>query len=63
MIVIDQSGAVEWASMQTPVLSGYDDIVVAAARNWRYQPARVNGAPVKFRKQIQIEVVPERAVR
>jgi len=59
-IVIDQNGAVESATMQTPVLSGYDDIVVAAARNWRYQPARVNGQPVKFRKSIRITVVPER---
>jgi outer membrane biosynthesis protein TonB len=47
--------------MQTPVLSGYDNIVVEAARNWRYQPARLNGQPVKFRKSIRITVVPERA--
>jgi TonB family protein len=60
-IVIDQNGSVESAAMQTPILSGYDDIVVAAARNWRYQPARVNGQPVKFRKQIRITVVPDRA--
>jgi TonB family protein len=59
-IVIDQNGAVESATMQTPVLSGYDSIVVAAARNWRYRPARVNGQPVKFRKSIRITVVPER---
>jgi len=59
-IVIDENGAVESATMQTPVLSGYDNIVVAAARNWRYQPARVNGQPVKFRKSIRITVVPER---
>jgi TonB family protein len=59
-IVIDQNGSVESATMQTPVLSGYDDIVVQATRNWRYQPAKVNGQPVKFRKSIRITVVPER---
>jgi TonB family protein len=59
-IIIDQNGSVESASMQTPVLSGYDAIVVSAARNWRYQPARMNGQPVKFRKSIKITVVPER---
>jgi TonB family protein len=59
-IVIDQNGSVESATMQMPVLSGYDSIVVAAARNWRYQPAKVNGQPVKFRKSIRITVVPER---
>ena len=59
-IVIDQTGAVESASMQTPVLSGYDAMVMQAARSWRYQPARVNGQPVKFRKSIRITVVPDR---
>jgi TonB family protein len=59
-IVIDQNGDVESATMQTPVLSGYDDIVISAARNWRYEPAKVNGRPVKFRKSIRITVVPER---
>ena len=59
-IVIDQTGSVESASMQTPVLSGYDAMVVQAARQWRYQPARVNGQPVKFRKSIRITVVPDR---
>jgi TonB family protein len=58
-IVIDQNGAVESATMQTPVLSGYDDIVLNAARKWRYEPARMNGQPVKFRKAIRITVVPE----
>jgi TonB family protein len=60
-VVIDQNGSVESATMQTPVLSGYDAVVVAAARNWRYQPARMNGQPVKFRKSIRITVVPDRA--
>ena len=59
-IVIDQNGNVESATMQTPVLSGYDNIVVSAARNWKYRPARVNGQPVKSRKSIRITVVPER---
>ena len=59
-VIIDQNGSVESASMQTPVLSGYDAIVVSAARNWRYQPARINGQPVKFRKSIKITVVPDR---
>ena len=59
-VIIDTNGSVESASMQTPVLSGYDSIVVSAARNWKYQPAKINGQPVKFRKSIKITVVPER---
>ena len=46
--------------MQAPMLAGYDDLVISAARNWKYTPARVNGQPVKFRKSIRITVVPER---
>ena len=32
----------------------YDPLLMAAARGWKYQPATVNGVPVKFRKLVQI---------
>jgi hypothetical protein len=32
----------------------YDSLVIAAAREWRYQPAMIHNVPVKFRKRIQI---------
>ena len=60
-VVIDQNGLVESAQMQSPLLSGYDDMVISAARNWKYQPAKLNGQPVKFRKSIRITVIPDRA--
>jgi hypothetical protein len=34
----------------------YDQILMAAAREWRYQPARLDGVPVKYRKSVQIAV-------
>jgi TonB family protein len=57
-LVIDESGLVETAVMVAPVTSAYDRLAVAAARNWRYNPATVNGTPVKFRKIVQISIKP-----
>ena len=34
----------------------FDSQLLSAARDWRYQPATLNGRPVKFRKMIQITV-------
>ena len=55
-VVIDESGAVESAVMTTSVTQGYDAMVLAATKAWRYRPATVNGAPVKFRKTVQITI-------
>lgn len=55
-VVIDETGAVESAIMTLPVTNRYDSMVLAAARTWRYQPATVNGVPVKFRKTVQIVI-------
>jgi len=55
-LVIDESGAVESAVMSASVTPAYDQMVIAAARNWRYKPATQNGVPVKFRKTVQITI-------
>jgi TonB family protein len=57
-VIIDETGAVQSAVMNVSVTSSYDKLAVAAARTWRYTPATVNGAPVKFRKVVQITVKP-----
>ena len=57
-VVIDETGAVESATMREPINPTYDRQVLQAVRNWHYKPATVNGAPVKFRKMIQIAVKP-----
>jgi hypothetical protein len=53
-ILIDETGAVETATMSVPVTPLYDRLVLAAARKWQYRAASVNGVPVKFRKTVQI---------
>jgi TonB family protein len=55
-LVIDESGAVESATMTGSVTPAYDQMVIAATKNWRYRPATQNGVPVKFRKTVQITI-------
>ncbi|HXW07014.1 MAG TPA: energy transducer TonB [Vicinamibacterales bacterium] len=55
-IVIDELGRVTQANIRLSIHPMYDTQLLAAARDWRYQPARLNNRPVKFRKVIQISV-------
>jgi len=57
-VLIDTGGAVETAALLDPVHPQYDQIAVAAARKWRYQPAMVDGVPVRFAKRVQITLTP-----
>jgi tetratricopeptide (TPR) repeat protein len=53
-VVIDASGAVESATMLEGVEALYNRLLLTAAKNWRYRPARIDGTPVKYRKRIQV---------
>src|SRR5262245_42565737 len=53
-LVIDKDGSVESAIMRVPVNAQYDRMTTAAAKTWQYQPAMVDGSPVKFVKRIQV---------
>jgi TonB family protein len=57
-ILIDTMGGVESATMVASINPQYDRLALAAARLWQYQPAKINGAPVKFVKRIQVNLVP-----
>lgn len=57
-VVVDETGTVESAFMRIGVSNSYDGLAVAAARNWRYRPAMLNGAPVKYRKAVQVTIRP-----
>jgi TonB family protein len=57
-VIIDVTGEVESAVIATPPNPAYDKLVLGAVRSWQYQPATLNGKPVKFRKRIQISLVP-----
>ena len=53
-ITVSKSGAVERATIVQPMVSSYDRQVLDATKNWRYQPAQLDGRPVRFKKQIRI---------
>jgi TonB family protein len=55
-VVIDEQGRVTNLAMRLSIHPMYDPQLLAAAREWRYKPATVDGVPVKFRKVIQITV-------
>jgi hypothetical protein len=55
-LVIDERGAVESAVMRLSINPRYDKLVLDAARSWHYRPATRGGAPVKYRKTMQIAV-------
>jgi TonB family protein len=58
-IVIDETGAVESASIVASVDPRYNALVLGAAKSWKYRPATVDGVPVKFRKRIQLTITPD----
>jgi hypothetical protein len=53
-IIIDEQGRVTFMTMRVAVHGQYDSMVLAEAKDWRYEPATVAGVPVKFRKLIRI---------
>jgi TonB family protein len=55
-VLIDETGAVESITIRQSVSPQYDNLALAAAKGWRYRPATLDGAPVKFRKAVQITV-------
>jgi hypothetical protein len=50
---------VTFAAMRAPVNPAYDKQVVAATLTWRYRPATLDGAPVKYRKMITVSILPQ----
>lgn len=57
-VVIDTMGGVESATVIASINPLYDRQALAAARLWQYQPAKLDGVPVKYMKRIQVNLVP-----
>ena len=53
-LIIDETGAVQQATVRTSFHPVYDALVIAQSRGWKYLPAMRNGVPVRYRKSIQI---------
>lgn len=55
-ILIDETGKVTEAKFTKPIHPVYDSLVIAATRSWRYDPARADGVPVKFRVNLKVTI-------
>jgi TonB family protein len=55
-VVVDEQGRVMSVTMRASVHPMYDSQVLVAARDWKYEPATLDGKPVRYRKMIQINV-------
>jgi len=55
-VLIDEQGRVAAVVLREPIHVTYDRRLIEAATHWRYEPARVGGQPVKYRKVIEVTV-------
>ena len=53
-VTIDERGRVETALIRESVDPVFDGMVLTAAKTWQYQPARLEGQPVRYLKRIAI---------
>jgi TonB family protein len=57
-LTIDETGAVVSAILRKSIHPVYDPQLLKAARNWKFQPAMKEGAPVKYRDLMEIRLAP-----
>ena len=55
-LVIDEKGRLVSISLRSGVHPMYDTLLVNAAREWKYEPAKLNGVAVQFRKLLQLSI-------
>lgn len=53
-IVINEVGRVEQVAIKVPINPEFDSELVASTGFWRFEPARKDGKPVKFRRAYEI---------
>ncbi len=54
VVTVDADGRVEEAVIRRSLNAVYDQMVIDAAKTWRYKPAVRNGAPVRYVKAITL---------
>ena len=55
-VVINRDGKVETAAVRRAIHPIYDRMLLIEARTWRYEAATRNGAPVRYRKIIEVVI-------
>ena len=59
-VVIGPDGRVQEARLQKALHPRYDQLLLAAARNWTYRPALRDGQPTAFVKAVRVELAQQR---
>jgi hypothetical protein len=55
-VVIDELGRVISIAVRQSIQPMYDAELLTRGREWKYQPATLNGKPVRYRKMIQLNI-------
>jgi TonB family protein len=55
-LTIDEQGRVTSSTMRTGTIPRYDAALIRAAAAWKFTPATRNGAPVKYRMSMRIQL-------
>lgn len=55
-LTIDEQGRVVGVIVRRSIHRNYDNAFIEAAARWQYQPAVLDGRPVRYRKSIQVSV-------
>jgi TonB family protein len=58
-IIVDEKGSVEEARIVESVHTVYDALLLSAARTWKYEPATLDGKPVRYAKVIEVVLRPQ----
>jgi TonB family protein len=58
-IIVDEKGGVEEARIVESVHTVYDALLLSAARTWKYEPATLDGKPVRYAKIIEVVLRPQ----
>jgi TonB family protein len=57
-LIVDEHGNVEEARIVESVHTVYDALLLSAARTWKYEPATLDGKPVRYMKIIEVVLSP-----
>jgi TonB family protein len=57
-LLIDSTGTITSASMPDSTSTQYDQLLLRAARDWKFSPARKNGVPVRYLLLIEVRLQP-----
>jgi TonB family protein len=58
-VIVDEHGNVDDARVIESLHTVYDALLLSAARTWKYEPAKLDGKPVRYVKMIEVVLKPQ----